>query len=134
MSAEGRRSAWRVLLPMVYALGLFYGGVIDIGPLPKIPHLAMDKLLHAGAFAGLAGLIAFALPELPPRRRQLVSAGASSALGALLELVQSALPYRSAELLDLVADTLGAVLGALAFAFGVRLWEARALRVSAREM
>lgn len=134
MNGEGRHSPWRALPALLYALGLFYGGVIDLGPLPKIPHLATDKLLHAGAFAGLAALIAFALPELPARKRQRVAAGASSAAGALLELFQSALPYRSAELLDLVADTLGAVLGALAFAWGVRLWEARALRASAREM
>lgn len=124
--------SWRGLLVLVYTLALFYGGVIDIGPLPKIPHVATDKLLHAVAFAGLAGLIAFALPEVRDRRRQGFAAGVSTAVGALLELVQSALPYRSADVLDLLADAVGAVLGALVMAWSLRLWEARALRVSAR--
>jgi VanZ family protein len=133
VSALGKSSGWRAVPALIYAIGLFYAGVIDIGPLPKIPHLATDKLLHAGAFAGLSALIALALVDLALSRRQLVAAVASTAVGALLELVQSALPYRSAELLDLVADAIGAVLGVLALRWARRLWEARALRISARE-
>jgi VanZ family protein len=126
--------SWRGLLALVYTLALFYGGVIDIGPLPKIPHLATDKLLHALAFAGLSALVFFALTDVKARRRQIVAACVSTAAGALLELVQSALPYRSADLLDLLADAVGAVLGALSMAWCLRLWEARAVRVSARQM
>lgn len=133
MNAAEKRAAWRALPALLYSMGLFYGGVIDVGPLPEIPHVATDKLLHAGAFGGLAGLLVFALPELATRRRQVIGASLSTGVGALLELVQSALPYRSAELLDLLADAVGAVLGALVFAWALRRWEARSPGVSARE-
>jgi len=118
---------------LVYSFALFYGGVIEIGPLPNLPGLAIDKVGHALAFAGLAALVAFALAKLPLRRRLMSAASASTAVGGLLELVQSALPYRSAEWLDLLADAIGAVLGALVLASFARLREVRAVRASARE-
>jgi VanZ family protein len=127
-------SPWRALPALLYTAALLYGGVIDVGPLPKLPHLATDKLLHAAAFAGLAVLVEFALWRLAPRRRRWLAVGVSTGVGALLELVQSALPYRSAELLDLLADGCGAVLGVLLMAWILRLWEARSPRVSVDEM
>jgi VanZ family protein len=53
---------------------------------------------------------------------------ASTALGALLELWQAFLPYRSAELLDWVADALGAALAALLLVAFWRLAERGAVR------
>jgi VanZ family protein len=132
VSATGEPSAWRAVPAVVYSLAVFYGGVIEIGPLPKVPGLAVDKVGHALAFAGLAAFVGFALPTLSARRRLVVAASASTGVGALVELVQSALPYRSAEWLDLLADALGAVLGALVLASFARLREGRALRASAR--
>lgn len=127
-------SPLRALPALLYTAVLLYAGVIDVGPLPNIPHVATDKLLHAVAFAGLAMLVELALLRLPARKRHALSSGISAGVGALLELVQSALPYRSAELLDLLADIVGAVLGTALMAWLVRLWEARSLRVSADEM
>jgi VanZ family protein len=104
---------WRTLPVWVYAIALFTGGVIDIGELPGAKSLPSDKILHIACFFGLEVLIEWALPELVGRKRRLLAIGLSVGLGALLELVQAALPYRSAEFLDLAADALGACLGAL---------------------
>lgn len=134
MSAAKERASWRAVPALVYAFGVFYGGVIQIGALPNIPGLATDKALHALAFAGLTSLVAFALPMLPTRRRLTFAAAASIGVGALLELVQSALPYRSAEWLDLLADAVGALSSAVLLSLVSRCWEARTPRVSAREM
>jgi VanZ family protein len=97
---------------VAYTVGVFYGGVIDIGALPELPGLSADKVLHGLAFAGLAGLIELFFFELAPARRRVVAAVLSSALGGLLELIQAALPYRSAELWDFGADVFGALVAA----------------------
>jgi VanZ family protein len=56
------------------------------------------------------------VPGAPARTSALRGGLASTALGALLELWQAFLPYRSAELLDWVADALGAALAAVLMA------------------
>jgi VanZ family protein len=119
---------------LLYAVAVFYGGVIEIGPLPKLPGVAIDKVGHTLAFAGLALLVAFALPMLALRRRLVAAVSVSTGVGALLELVQSALPYRSAEWLDLAADVVGAVLGAALLTLFARVSEPRAPRAPASEM
>jgi VanZ family protein len=97
---------------LAYASGIFYGGVIDIGPLPQVPALPTDKVLHAGAFMGLELLLEFAFWDRSPDRRRVLAILLAAALGGALELVQACLPYRSAEWLDFVADVSGALIGA----------------------
>ena len=81
-----------------------------------------DKLLHAAAFGGLALLLARAVRYSSARSSLLkclwFGALGSSALGALLEVCQAFVPYRSSDPLDWLADTVGAALAvcaALAF-------------------
>jgi VanZ family protein len=105
--------ALRVLPAFAYALGIFYGGVIDIGPLPEDIGVPTDKLLHFAAFGSFEWLLELAFAELPARARVGLALAVAVGTGVALELVQAALPHRSAELLDCVADTLGALLGAL---------------------
>ncbi len=78
-----------------------------------------DKLAHALGFGLLAILVVVGLRFIWPRLSPLKGAASGSALatlvGALLEIWQHFLPYRSAEWLDLVADAVGALFfGALA--------------------
>lgn len=108
----GRSRLFRRAPAVVYAAAVFYGGVIDIGTLPELPGLSADKVLHALAFFGLALLVELAFYELAPARRRLLGVLLSAGAGGLLELVQAALPYRSAELWDFGADILGALLAA----------------------
>lgn len=109
----GRRALFRRAPAFLYVAGVFYGGVIDVGPLPELPALSADKVLHALAFLGLGLLIELALYELPPVRRRILAVVLSAGAGGLLELVQATLPYRSADIWDFVADALGALTSAL---------------------
>lgn len=82
-----------------------------------------DKLLHGIGFALLWPLLQLALGvHLEGRSwayRGLASLSAASAIGGALEIWQALLPHRSCELLDWVADTVGAA-AALALAFALR--------------
>ena len=97
---------------------LVAGSVRDGGP----PSGMTDKAAHCIAFGLMVPLALWAVRYLSPRRAfstQVAAAVAvASGLGALLEVWQLLLPWRSAELLDWVADTVGALgAGALHLAF-----------------
>jgi len=103
----------RVLPAVLYGSGIFYGGVIDLGKLPETPGVPTDKLLHALVFLGFEWWIELALLELRTASRRVAAVGLAALVGLGLELVQSALPHRSGELWDFVADAVGALLGAI---------------------
>lgn len=81
--------------------------------------LSFDKLLHAAEYAVLGAVLARALGAggRPPARVLAVAMLLGSLYGASDELHQAFVPGRSAEVVDWVADTAGAALGAAAFAF-----------------
>lgn len=71
-----------------------------------------DKLLHVGVYALLAFLfVASEMPSRSPWRHIGAITSALILLGASLELVQFALPHRSAEPFDLLANTAGIASG-----------------------
>jgi hypothetical protein len=116
-SALSRRSlpfATQVAPAILYAAAIFYGGLIRMAALPQVGFVATDKVLHAGAFGGLAFLLTraarFCMPASSLPKHLLVGALGASALGALLEVCQAFVPYRSADPLDWLADTVGAAL------------------------
>jgi len=86
--------------------------VVSVLPMPRgIGAVPMgDKIGHALAFCGLVLFYAQLYPLRRDRWRCVLGA---IAFGALIEVVQSFVPYRSAEFLDLVADAVGAVSGLL---------------------
>jgi VanZ family protein len=101
---------------VLYVLAIFYAGSVPDPPHLHLNFSAQDKLLHLGAFFGMQLTIFRAVRwrpgELSLKAQLLLALLVTSALGALLEIWQAALPYRSAEFLDWLADTLGAGLGA----------------------
>jgi VanZ family protein len=102
--------------PLALALNLallvlvFYLGTVPSGPdVDSLP--GKDKLGHALAFGALAAAQFWALQAFrwgAPRVRPWSGGLLSTLTGGVLELVQTQLPSRSAELLDLVADAVGA--------------------------
>jgi VanZ family protein len=109
-------------LPVVAYAGIIFWLSSQPNPLPMLPRdwLAHDKLLHATEYAVLAAMTVVALRLLGLRAGPalLLAVILASAYGASDEIHQSFVPGRSADALDWVADTFGAVLGAVA-AFAV---------------
>lgn len=116
---------WLDVLPaLLYCSVLFWAGLIPLKSLPGPDFEFADKVWHAAAFGGLAGLTCRALKHWgrPPLLAARDSALLVIALGGLLEILQSFTSYRSADWADFVADSLG-----VALAYGI----VRALEVTA---
>jgi VanZ family protein len=88
---------------------------------PDLPK-GSDKHLHALLYAGLGGLVARALAGGWRRRltigMALMATVISGAYGVTDEIHQHFVPPREADVLDVVADTIGAAAAAL----GVYVW------------
>jgi VanZ family protein len=124
-----RRFAVDVLPALLYLAAIFYGGSIPLRAPPIDIGLSFDKLLHLLVFGGLQVLLVRALRpgRLSFASKNWFAVAAASGIGLLLELYQATLPHRSAELMDWVADTLGALLAAAL----VVLWGRKLLGSSA---
>jgi VanZ family protein len=109
---QKRRGLALDVAPAVFALGcMFWLGLIPIDSLPGPDFELADKMWHFIAFGGLTALLSrafayFGRAPLPAARE---ATAASTALGGMLEVLQSFTRYRSADLGDLLADTLGAL-------------------------
>jgi VanZ family protein len=114
----------------IYVAAIFYGGLIRMATLPEVGPVPTDKLLHTAAFGGLALLMVrvaqFCFPRAPALGRLALGAGASSAVGALLELCQAFVPYRSSDFWDWLADSVGALLAVAALGLVLRFFPRRA--------
>lgn len=117
------------MLPLRYPWIWFIGGLVVMAVVlagtlsPVVPSvdlwgLANDKTMHALAFMALMVWFCgvFRLPLTP-----LVGLGLL-AFGALIEVLQGMLPYRSAEFRDLLADGVGIAAGWLLALLGLRYW------------
>jgi VanZ family protein len=107
------RSGWVIhLLPaLLSVVAVFYLGMSVPSGAPGFPHV--DKFHHFLAFAFLqvtqARAFRFLWDATSGNRVLWWGALAACAWGGLLEVCQAFVPYRSAELLDLVADTAGSL-------------------------
>jgi hypothetical protein len=93
--------ASRLILVFVLAL-ISWQATIRSGV--GLPFENGDKILHFFAFAALAALVDFAFPK---SRFGALKITALIFYGVSIEFVQSFLPYRSASLIDLMADIFG---------------------------
>jgi len=107
---------WQWLVLMGYAGLIFAISSVPGSSMPEGRFWDFDKLIHAGEFAVLAGLIALALRHSTKLRagRLAVFAAASSAIyGVSDEVHQSMVQGRYASVYDAMADTAGAAAAAL---------------------
>jgi VanZ family protein len=85
--------------------------------LPEVSHL--DKLLHFGAYGVMAVLFyrtySAGWPQAGKRTLVWASAASAALFGLSDEIHQFFVPYRTADPLDFLADSLGALLGAILY-------------------
>ena len=111
------------------AVVFVFGGIPNPGP-PIPLDFPIDKLEHAAAFGVLQILalraLRYELPGALPRAMPWIAALIATVVGGALELYQLTVPNRSAELMDLVSDAIGAVLATVVMtAFEARRRPAR---------
>jgi VanZ family protein len=111
------RTALSFLPAAVYA-GVIFAISAQANPLSFLPPeiLVQDKLLHLLEYAALGALLVpgLRLAGCTPRGALLLAVALASFYGATDEFHQSFVPGRTADPLDWVADTLGALIGASA--------------------
>lgn len=107
-----RSIRWQRVLQAVAALYLVVLFALAVLPMPGPPMSGGDKLGHAAAFALLAVFGCAALPRL----HAVFVLGLGIGFGVLIEVTQHFIPYRSAEVADVVADAAGLLLGLAAVA------------------
>jgi hypothetical protein len=100
------RALWAICLA-----GVVWGSLVsgeELSSLEKVvPFLDSDKLMHYGAYTGLAFLSTLALE----RRRGIAIALSMVLMGFLLELGQRFSPGRTPDFADALANTLGVSTG-----------------------
>jgi VanZ family protein len=116
------RRHWQVAL-LTFAAVSAYFAFTPAGP--KLPFSVWDKATHVAAFAAMG--LAAALAQPPGWRRAGNAAAVLLGYGGFIELVQSALPNRTAEAADLLADAVGIAGGMLLAAALRRVWRPSAL-------
>lgn len=108
----------RVAPALLYVVAIFYGGSVPAPAVPGPAFSSKDKLLHAIAFGimliTILRAVRYFAPEATQKGALWISFALVCAAGGALELWQMHIPNRSAELLDFVADAVGAGLVALA--------------------
>ncbi len=113
-----RLPRWRPWLALALYAGVMAYLSSQSHPLPELTAHVWDKVLHVTEYGGFGALLSFGLRRRGLSGRDLVfwAALAGFLWGAGDEFHQSFVPWRSADVGDLIADCLGSSLGGLAVA------------------
>ncbi|MDZ4695393.1 MAG: VanZ family protein [Deltaproteobacteria bacterium] len=110
--------AW--IPPLIWAAAVFVLSSLPGSSLPDLGFAMQDKFAHSLVFATLAALVLRALGGTRFQSKPLVAMGIAVAIatayGVSDEFHQSFVPRRSPDVLDVVADSFGALMGVVAFA------------------
>ena len=104
------RSKWWWIV-VAYATAVFIVSVIPVTPTVSLPHL--DKLVHLCEYLLFAWLLMQAL-RTSQFHEPVFGLWAwiyATSYGVLMELVQAMVPWRSASLIDIAMNAVGATLG-----------------------
>ncbi|QSG01324.1 VanZ family protein [Natranaeroarchaeum sulfidigenes] len=79
---------------------------------PETGTIGFDKLWHAATYLGFGLLLAYALVEagLSVRTKAMLVFGLATLYGVGIEIAQAFVPYRRYDVLDMVANAVGAAL------------------------
>ncbi|WP_153558765.1 VanZ family protein [Roseimaritima sediminicola] len=104
----------------VYWILLFTGTHLPSVPMPQVQHL--DKVQHFVAFAGLAFLLAWAIPahQRDPRTKMIFAFLVAICYGLFDELTQQFVG-RHTDMMDFAADCGGALMGVLIYRLAKRI-------------
>jgi VanZ family protein len=105
------RHLWTWLPLLAYAGGIIVLSSLPARNLPPLFFPAADKLVHMALYALLGGLAARAAQRAGLRRRAGLLLVACIAFGLFDEWYQQFIPGRSSDLLDALADAMGACTG-----------------------
>lgn len=102
---------------LLYWIALIIGTHLPSASLPRM--YFGDKVLHLGAYAGLAFLLSWAIPTRngQPAAHLPLTFGICVAYGIIDELTQLFVPGRCCCIFDMTADVVGAGIGAVAYLF-----------------
>lgn len=109
------------IIGILWAFFILVGAVIPNPELPNTPIVSSDKLFHALAFAFLVFQFTIGFSKQNSICRLKYGAWKIALVfgiiyGAIIELIQGTLvTYRTMDLLDLVANVVGCLIGALIF-------------------
>jgi uncharacterized protein YfiM (DUF2279 family) len=103
-------------LPLVGWVLLLFGisSIPDLS-VPGSDTPGLDKVFHFAEYAVLGALLGYAARLSEGRRTLWIGALAGLLVGTLDELYQSTVPGRSLDAMDAAADTMGTMVGALAW-------------------
>lgn len=110
---DGAKKIFWTLVFLLYSGAVFYFAVRPIREgTPVIGITGMDKLIHAGEFT-LYALLGYPTIKYYVKAKKTIHtlAGISVIYGTLTELSQLFFPYRSASVLDWLANILGITIG-----------------------
>ncbi len=116
------RPHWRVLLLLMLVMTCWFAFTPQP---PGFEFKDSDKVNHFLAFSSLT--LVCALGMAPLRSRLVFAVMGMLLFGVFIELVQSQLPTRTAEAMDVVADSVG-IAGGLLMLLGARRWASKLLR------
>jgi len=112
---------FRIVLAVLWTAFIFYGLTSEPSGIPMFPWLekpGVDKLIHAILFAIEAALLGFVFQKWKEPKAWLAILAWCFILGGGLEVVQHMwIEGRSGDVLDLIADMVGAILGILGTKF-----------------
>lgn len=105
---------------MAWSIALALGMLLPSDSIPESKLLSNDKLVHLGVFLIYTLLWSFGLHGLEARKGikikvLILALTISIVYGAILEFLQQFVPGRMTDIYDLLANTLGAVMGTIVF-------------------
>ncbi|MDR1591767.1 MAG: VanZ family protein [Prevotellaceae bacterium] len=105
----------RYIIVSTIALAVVMLSVIPVTSLPDAGGIFLDKMVHTVMYAGLTLAFCFDLTRNSNRRltvKQFVGVFLFGVIfGLIIELLQSVIPYRSADFQDCLANAIGAFIG-----------------------